>query len=97
MSTPDKMHPTSVTVTSGEELGRQIMRLRYDELQKVLTGMREECSRQMHADRERGRTGLFGHLRHLLAHLASAQERTAKIVKLCRPYIEKEKNVQETQ
>ena len=46
-----KIHPVSVTAISGEELGRQIMALRYDQALEIITGMKipknlKECGQR---------------------------------------------------
>jgi Fe-S oxidoreductase len=88
--TSNKIHPTFVTATSGEELGRQIMSMRYDEVLKVLSGMKLEATSQANGDYRRGYTLLSSALLDLFDSLKNAERDMANIVNICRPYIDKE-------
>lgn len=87
-----KKHPTVVTATSGSALGRQIMELRYDELLKVVSGMKREARRQSKNDHDAGKIKLASALNYLLLNLVAVEGAVTEIVKICEPYIEAEKN-----
>lgn len=79
-----KEHPIHVsTVKASEELGRQLMQLRYDKLELVLKGMREEAMRQVDADFSRGRNQLARHVAAFAGKLDAASDQLTRIIELC--------------
>ena len=90
-----KLHPTSVTETSGEELGRQIGALRYDKLVEVITGIKKEILRQQIGDAVRGYTELSTVLGEMHQSLSSTQYWCKESVDICKKYIEAEKTENE--
>lgn len=95
--TTDKIHPTAVTATSGQELGRQIMQMRYDEALKVLEGMMSEVQLQSVNDQIRGRTQLSAALKDLHQSFRQAKVWMKEAIQICEPYIEAEKSVSKDQ
>lgn len=92
--TPEKIHPTAVHAAHpGEELGRQIVALRYDLTLEVLRGMVAEAKRQHDNDLARGRVKLAAELANVHAALEQALDSMVNVVEICRPHIEAEKAV----
>ena len=88
----DKIHPTSLeTTVPSEELGRQIMALRYDLVLEVLKGMLQECNRQAAGDAEVGRERMSERLKAVSLTIEDLIDDMSVVVRLCRPYIEKER------
>lgn len=95
MSQPEKLHPTTVKAAHpNEELGRQIVALRYDLTLDVLRGMAAEAKRQHGGDLARGRVKLAAELANVHAALQQALGSMAKVVEICRPHIEADKTRQ---
>lgn len=92
----EKIHPTTLrTNVPDQDLGRQLMALRYDLLQDVLVGMWREARRQASADEERGRNHLAAGLDRFAMAIDMAMEVMGEeILPICEPYIEAEKNEQ---
>ncbi len=67
----ERIHPTRIRWYRGtpEELGREIMRGRYDFVRGVIHGMALEALEQMQADSGRGRKRLAGQLYEVYTHL----------------------------
>jgi hypothetical protein len=82
------------SVEASKDLGRQIMSLRYDLVLEVLTGIAEEARRQAEADTERNRYALASNLDLFATQLERGLPNVELIVKICKPYIEEEKNVE---
>lgn len=92
MVTPDKIHPTSITATHpDEEMGRQIVAMRYDFTLDVLRGMVAEAKRQHEGDLAAGKAKLAAELANFHAALEQAFSSMENVVEICRPYIEAEK------
>lgn len=91
MTTPEKLHPTTVTTTQGSaELGRDVMSLRYDLFRDTLRGMVVELDRQVKADTERGRPQLAALLTSLRTGLVSSLAPAHNLAKFCKPWIDAE-------
>lgn len=90
--TSDKLHSTVVTATSGEELGRQIMQMRYDEVLKVLQGMQREAQLQSINDEIRGRHQLAAALKDVHHSFRQVNVWMKEAVQICQPYIDHEKH-----
>lgn len=80
------------TLIPSEEMGRQLMRLRYDLLQNVLRGMEQEAYRQARADQARKRFLLADALAQLGWQLSDLTKCMEKVLRICRPYIDRERN-----
>lgn len=92
MNAPEKIHPTVVAaMLPDEELGRQIVALRYDLTLEVLRGMVAEAKRQHDGDLARGRVKLAAELANVHAALEQAMDSMVNVVQICRPHIEAEK------
>lgn len=90
-SDADKIHPTEVhTKIGGRELGRQIMRMRYDVVRDVVDGMRREAYAQGNGDHMRGREKIAAEIRSLVEILYEAEKSLEKIETICKPYIDRE-------
>ena len=91
-----KIHPvTAEGIAPSKELGRALTALRYDLLLPVLEGMIEEAYRERDGDEKRGRVKLSKELDSYAVSLAQAKSHLEKMVAICRPYIEREKQKQE--
>lgn len=90
--TIEKMHPTTTATTQGgEQLGRQVMALRYDLVSETLQGMLAEASRQAEADAGRGRPRLAGQLDNLRLCLATAVGAAKGLAAFCQDRIDEER------
>lgn len=88
----EKIHPTDVSgIAPDEQLGRQVLALRYDLALQVLAGMKNEAGRQALADDKRGRVRLAARLRELECALDRAVGAMERVVDICRQHIEAEK------
>lgn len=87
------LHPTVLTTTSpGDELGRQLMSLRYDLLTETLKGMVNEARRQCYNDNQLGRSKLSDRLSLVAVGLQSVVFNMEHVVRICSPYIDAEKD-----
>jgi hypothetical protein len=87
-----KTHPTAINdVTSFEDLGRQIGRLRYDLMQKVLVGMLQEIRTQQVNDETEGKVKLAYRLNELGDGLENANTAADEVIRICKPHIDAEK------
>lgn len=85
-------HPTELTTTiPSEEMGRQIMGLRYDLLWKVLMGMLQEATRQAKHDTKTGRVKLARALYRLAHSLNGCMLDLSYVTEVCHKYITREK------
>ncbi len=88
-----KIHPTLVQgLVPTKELGRDIIKLRYDLLLPIVEGMVEEFLRQERGDMGRGRIKLAQELGEAARAMSLVQVHVEKSISICAPYIEKEKN-----
>ena len=87
-----KFHPTSVpgVGVGNHELGRQIARMRYDQLGNVLSGLSLDLEKQAAADFARGRPQLAKLLRSAKIELDAVGSIVEKMFRLSRPYMEHE-------
>jgi hypothetical protein len=93
MNSIEKIHPTQVQgLTPTKELGRDIVALRYDLALPVIEGMIEEFLRQERGDMNRGRIKLAKELGEAARLMSIVKAHIEKIISICAPYIEKEKN-----
>lgn len=89
---PDKLHPLEIaTLVPSEEMGRQLMALRYDLLVPVLRGMAAEALRQANGDREKGRPQLGATMSDMALNLRAAAVTAEEAALICNYYIEAEK------
>jgi hypothetical protein len=88
----DEQHPTELTtMVPSEEMGRQLLSLRYDLLVPVLQGMAKEAGRQAQSDHEKGRTKLAAALRDLQLNLRGSAAFAGEVELICEKYIDREK------
>lgn len=88
----EKLHPTKIgEIEADEELGRQLMRLRFDKLQLVLKGMSHEAHEQAMKDLDRERFRLGTLLARTSAVLDETRGFVNSIVQVCKKHIEAEK------
>jgi hypothetical protein len=88
-----KTHPTALNeITSYEDLGRQIVGLRYDLLERVLQGMLEEARRQEQSDEKAKRVILSLKLGQMADGIECALEGAQNVAHVCRTHIEAEKS-----
>jgi hypothetical protein len=93
-----KLHPTNVTLTSGEMLGVQIMQMRYDKVLEVLDGMRKEAQDQAFCDWMNSRDKLSAQLTELEGMFEIAIWHIEKnILPICQRHIDAEKSFLESQ
>ena len=85
-----KLHPTSISSKSGELLGVEIMRLRYDEVLRIIQGMKEEVERQYVGDGKRGYHKLSRELNELYWTIAKVEMHIQTVCDICRPYLQAE-------
>lgn len=92
-----KFHSTSVLgiTVNNAELGRQIARMRYDQIGEVLRGMSLEFSRQSADDLSRGRPQLAKLLKETERLFGQLNDLVGRIFRLSRPYMEHEFSEQE--
>ena len=92
----DKIHPTLVNLLLPDEnLGKEIIALRYDLIIPIIDGMIKESERQETGDRGRGRIKLANELNELTQNLKDTRVTVENLVKICKPYIEREKSLNE--
>jgi hypothetical protein len=86
-------HPIRITTLNpSEEMGKQIMCLRYDLMVLVLRGMAAEAARQAAGDLAFHRPKLGLQLTMLSQKLQIATFTADDVVRICQPYIDKEKH-----
>jgi hypothetical protein len=94
MKSKNKIHPTFVgDIRPDKKLGKNIMSLRYDLIIPIIDGMIKEIKRQEIGDKKRWRAKLSANLNKLGSSLKEVKKDLNKIIKICRPYIEKEKRM----
>ena len=94
MKLKKKIHPTFVgDIKPDKKLGKNIMALRYDLIMPVIGGMIEEIKRQEIGDKKSGRIKLSENLGKLGDSLIEVKKDVNNIVKICLPYIKKEKQI----
>lgn len=88
----NKIHPvTAEGIVPSKELGRALTALRYDLLLPVIEGMIEEALRERDGDEKRGRVKLSKELDSYATSLLQAKNHLEKMVVICGPYIDREK------
>ncbi len=87
-----KKHPTNILKYEGtnKELGKDIARMRYDEMLEVLIGITEDIKRQQEADEERGRIKLSDSLKDFHKKLLDAIESGQNVWEICKPFMKDE-------
>ena len=90
----DRQHPVKVKCYRGtyEQLGRDIMRLRYDATLAVIHGMALEAYDQMQNDAARGRKTLARLLAAVYIGLSGTRRALQLVWTLCRPHMQHELN-----
>jgi hypothetical protein len=87
-----KLHPTTVMgLKPTEELGRQIMALRYDLIAPVLEGMRKEAFRQSREDEKAGKVKLAYRMREMSFGVENAATALDNVLSICKEFIDAEK------
>lgn len=88
----EKLHPTRITTLEpSEQLGRELLKLRYDLLLPVLEGMIKEANEQGNDDVGRVRLRLGRSLYAFRDALTQSKGVMSLIVEDLKPYIEEEK------
>ena len=90
--TPVLIHPVRIPGyhQSNYELGRDIMKMRYDQVAEVLRGMFDALGEEISGDTRRGRKRLAGQLANAWMYLGLMRVYLQKALHVCRPYMKHE-------
>lgn len=90
--TYDRYHETNISgvTLTPQQIGTELVRLRYDAFLVAVRAMKDEISRQSIADHKHGRSKLSEALNECYKDLNALETSLSKVINICRPFLQKE-------